>query len=373
MLNTLLHHPRKLWLRRALFQVHLWLGILLSLYVVVISLSGATLVFEDEIRVASLPAKKLDMTRLAPLGTVIEQAQGHFPNWRLSFITPPQKESPRWELYLQDKNGKSKTIYTDPVTGVPQVHGGKLFIDWILELHVYLLMGHTGFVVDCAAGIGLLLLAITGAVLWWPGVALWKRALGVSLRSGWKRINYDLHSAVGIWTLFIVSWWGFTALCFLFPVQVTAAVNALSPLKGMKEPQVPEPEPSTAVASLESIVAQQPLISPGFLSSIGLPDKPGGKIVLYVDCLSPGDFSHRDIDTFDGHTGKILTVWHYGEKYSIGDWLLWLVYPLHFGTLWGLPVKILWASLGLSLCSLTITGLLMYWNRYLSARWRAIS
>ena len=50
MLRTILHHPRKLWLRRALFQIHLWLGVLLSLYVIVIGLSGSILVFEDEIR-----------------------------------------------------------------------------------------------------------------------------------------------------------------------------------------------------------------------------------------------------------------------------------------------------------------------------------
>ena len=41
------------------------------------------------------------------------------------------------------------------------------------------------------------------------------------------------------------------------------------------------------------------------------------------------------------------------------------MHPLHFGTLWGLPIKILWFLLGLSLAVLTATGLVMYWNRYL--------
>ncbi|NUQ30225.1 MAG: PepSY domain-containing protein, partial [Acidobacteriaceae bacterium] len=47
-------------------------------------------------------------------------------------------------------------------------------------------------------------------------------------------------------------------------------------------------------------------------------------------------------------------------------------YPLHFGTLWGLPVKMLWCLLGLCLPVLSITGLLMYWNRHLRTRWRAL-
>ena len=87
----------------------------------------------------------------------------------------------------------------------------------------------------------------------------------------------------------------------------------------------------------------------------------------------PGDFSHRDIDTFDRHTGSLLTSFRYGQNQTLGDWLLWLVYPLHFGNLWGLPVKILWSVLGLGLATLSISGLLMYWNRYLQKRWQRLS
>jgi uncharacterized iron-regulated membrane protein len=35
-------------------------------------------------------------------------------------------------------------------------------------------------------------------------------------------------------------------------------------------------------------------------------------------------------------------------------------------------VKIAWALLGFSLPVLSVTGLLMYWNRYLHSRWRAL-
>lgn len=46
--------------------------------------------------------------------------------------------------------------------------------------------------------------------------------------------------------------------------------------------------------------------------------------------------------------------------------------PLHFGNRWGFTVKILWAVLGLSIPILTITSFLMYWNRYLSKKWRQL-
>jgi uncharacterized iron-regulated membrane protein len=150
-------------------------------------------------------------------------------------------------------------------------------------------------------------------------------------------------------------------------------VNVVSPLVGMKEPEPPKIAPtSSSVVPLRQIVASARNTSPGLLEGFSLPQKPGDNVTVYMDRGAAGDFSHRDILTFDGHSGKLLTTWHYGENHSVGDWFLWLMYPLHFGTLWGTTVKVIWALLGFSLPVLSITGLLMYWNRYLHRRWRAL-
>jgi uncharacterized iron-regulated membrane protein len=40
----------------------------------------------------------------------------------------------------------------------------------------------------------LVLILLTGIVLWWPGLRVWR----VNVRANWKRrINFDLHSAIG--------------------------------------------------------------------------------------------------------------------------------------------------------------------------------
>ncbi len=41
--------PQQLWWRKAIFQIHLWVGIVLCLYLVVIALTGSMLVFREEI------------------------------------------------------------------------------------------------------------------------------------------------------------------------------------------------------------------------------------------------------------------------------------------------------------------------------------
>src|SRR5450631_915127 len=47
--------PQNLWLRRALFQVHLWSGIGIGLYVLMISVTGCVLVYSNELYVAATP------------------------------------------------------------------------------------------------------------------------------------------------------------------------------------------------------------------------------------------------------------------------------------------------------------------------------
>src|SRR5258708_13138734 len=44
-----LRRPQNVWLRRALFQIHLWTGIGTGLYVLLVSVSGSAIVFRNEL------------------------------------------------------------------------------------------------------------------------------------------------------------------------------------------------------------------------------------------------------------------------------------------------------------------------------------
>src|SRR5262245_3282802 len=44
-----IRQPKTTWQRRPLFLLHVWAGLALGLYVVVLSLSGSALVFRDEL------------------------------------------------------------------------------------------------------------------------------------------------------------------------------------------------------------------------------------------------------------------------------------------------------------------------------------
>lgn len=44
-----LEHPEKSWLRNAFFQIHLWVGVGLSAYIFVMSVSGSVIVYRNEL------------------------------------------------------------------------------------------------------------------------------------------------------------------------------------------------------------------------------------------------------------------------------------------------------------------------------------
>jgi uncharacterized iron-regulated membrane protein len=362
------HNPRKLFLRKAIFQVHLWAGILASLYIVIIALTGSILVFEDELTSITLPPRlsSFDPAHTASIPTVMRALHLAYPSARVTSITRPWNTIPVYQLQAADTKGFAFNLVADPVTAsiYPQPYN---WLNWVHDLHFYLLLGSAyGEQINGVGAAILLLLAITGLFLWWQGLSKWSRALRISFRSNWRRINFDAHHAIGFWTLAIVLWWSVSGIYFGFYKQFATVVGAISPLKGMAPPPLPPLSTGLQRAPLQAILDAAQTASPhGRLFSLSDPSLVGNLVYAQMDLRAPGDFSHRDIVAIDGTNAHILTIWHYGQNHSAGDWFMWSQHPLHFGTLWGLPVKVTWFLLGVSLAILSATGVLMYWNRYL--------
>src|SRR5579871_934401 len=107
------------------------------------------------------------------------------------------------------------------VTGVVLVHRNELagwaFMRWLADLHENLMIGGVGRFINGVAAIGVTLLCITGAIIWWPGVKNWRRSLTISRGVRFARMNWELHSALGFWFLAFVLLWGVSATYFSFP------------------------------------------------------------------------------------------------------------------------------------------------------------
>ncbi|HWB85091.1 MAG TPA: PepSY-associated TM helix domain-containing protein [Bryobacteraceae bacterium] len=374
----MLDRPHSLKARHTLFQIHLWCGVILGLYLSIISLTGVILVFEEEIEANHHPTLSR-MSRVAEpaadIAIVVQKVQNAFPHNRLLAVLPPVPEQPNYLAFLKTES-RSAIVTVDHATGEPLDSAplSDSFLGKLADFHANLFAGRQGRLVNGIAAVILLLLCATGLAIWWPGRRAWKLGFTVRLGASWKRLNLDLHRVVGITTIAFLLVWGITAIYFVWPKQALALVAHFSSVAAVVPPRVTvSPEVNGQRADLGGMIEQARSDAPGMtVAAVDFPGDAQDPLVIMM-----GQSGHRNLSNvtrlyFDPFTGRLLATWRYGCNRTAGEWLIWSIRPLHYGFYWGLAGKIVWALFGLSIPVLFATGLLMYWNRTLSKRWRSI-
>lgn len=216
-----LRHPQAVWLRRALFQVHLWTGLSLGVYIVVISLSGSALVFRDRIfkALGNKPRTVVISGPRLPDDELRVLAQKAYPRYRAGYVFGG-KQRDHASIVVLDRNGKYKQELFDPYSGQdlgPADPAVLRALTWLADLHFNLLAGEEGRRWNGYAAVLVTLLVLTGSVVWWPGIESWRRSLAARTTGNWKRFNWELHSMIGFWTYAFSLMWGITGIYVVFP------------------------------------------------------------------------------------------------------------------------------------------------------------
>lgn len=369
-MSGFLHRPQTLLIRRALFQLHLWTGITVGLYIVVVCITGAALVFRIDMQRAANPALFTpgDGPPVHP-ATVLERVRDAFPADGVSFVEAPSRLRPVYLVYLR-RGDDFPAVLADPVDGrvlgeVPQ-HSA---IRTLQELHFELLAGRAGRVANGIGAALLLLLCLTGMVIWWPGVANWRRSLTVRHSRNWRRLSWDLHSATGFWTVLLIAMWSVTGIYFAFPSQFRAAVHWVSP------PTVNEP-PSSAPAvndlkrpTWRELVIRAEQQRPGEHVARMVPpsDERAAFAVMFSKTMPlPGGRADLTPVYLDQYTGAVLP--SPAVMRSAGDVVLDWAGWLHVGGFGGDAVRVTWFALGLAPPLLFATGFTMWWMRVVRPR-----
>ncbi len=295
--------PQRLWLRRALFQIHLWSGISLGLYIFFISVTGSVLVYRNELYVMALPEPLIS----AAVGPVLsnerltEAALLAYPDYRVTRITRSSTPEQAVEIWLDWDDDEKKRLF-DPRSGEDlgsAVAVGVMLVSTLIELHDDLLAGATGRKVNGIGAFAVLLVVLTGLVIWWPGVTRWRRSLTLHKGVGWRRFIWDLHSMVGFWSIGFVVVFSLSGIYLCFAESIHALADRI--------------EPETAANSgrrfVDSFLYWLAFLHFGRINGIGLP------------CSGPG--------------------------------------------LCDQSVKAVWAFFGLAPAVMFVTGATMWWNRVL--------
>jgi uncharacterized iron-regulated membrane protein len=225
--------PQELFLRKALFQIHLWTGIGVGVYVLVVCVSGSVLVYRNELyrTFSPQPTVVAGSGESIALEDLESAARRAYPGYEVTDVRTGETANHAVEISL--KHGKKmKRRLFHPFTGEDlgdPVPAGFRFTAWLLDLHDNLLGGETGRRINGIGALFVTLLSLTGAIIWWPGIKSWRRSLTLDYRANWNRLNWSLHSALGFWFFAFVLLWGITGLYLSFPQVFAAGFDLLEP------------------------------------------------------------------------------------------------------------------------------------------------
>jgi uncharacterized iron-regulated membrane protein len=357
--------------RRALFQLHMWIGVTTGLYIFVVCSTGAALVFRIDLQRTMHPGL------FTPSGAgpqadpvdVMESVRKAYPDDRVSGVDAPTKVRPTYLAYSSSGN-RFRTLLLDPVTATMLGElDDRSFVRTLQDLHFDLLAGRTGRMVNGIGALCLMTMCLTGAVIWWPGRANWRRSLTIDFTRQWKRVNWDLHSAAGFWTVAFILMWAVTGAYFAFPSAFRSAVNFVSPITVAS---APHSRPHVAHANplpWRALVDRARGHAPGqFVARVVLPVNEAAAFLVMFSPVRPTPLG-ADLTAvyLDQYTGEVLTPAGSSGR-TAGDVIMAWVAPLHIGNFGGNGVRLLWFVLGLAPPLLFATGFTMWWTRVVRPR-----
>ncbi|MDF2495366.1 MAG: hypothetical protein K0S66_2300 [Sphingomonas sp.] len=352
-------------------RIHLWLGLSLGLLFAVIGLTGSALVFYVGIDAALHPALRSD----APATTAGPAPSGWTsPVWDRALATARAGRfdpAGKWSFEVTGEGGAIPARYYPPDPGGARhptrlmvwfsPDGGRIvrvapwggyLMTWLYELHMHLLAGDIGGQIVGWSGVAMLVLLLSGIVLWWPRGS-WRKSLAFKRRAAPIRRLHDLHKLSGV-----------ASGALLLILVASGVILALPVIRQalLAPPAVPEPRSSpgsgSTVAVTRALAAARAAAPAAQLAFIDVPGNAG--LPFRIRVQMPGDPHRRFPGGYvfvDQRTARIVTVQDMrqgGAGAAINAW----VRPLHDGTAGGLAGRVLALLAGLAPTALFVTGLL---------------
>jgi len=357
-------------LKKNIGLLHLWLGLGSGLIVFIAALTGSILVFEKEIDKAIHP-EYYNVTAVGTTRKTIDYCtdilQKQYEIKKITRIYTFSDPSRTIQILGKDSDKKAQFFSIDPYTGkvLAKTPQEKRFFVIVLSLHRQLLLGETGQIIMGTSCLIFVFMLISGLILWWPKkIKNLKQRLTVKWNASFKRVNWDFHSTFGFYSSLILLIIALTGLNFAFTwfqngVYFVVDGTTKKPSAKVKNPTKTDPK-LNHTAFYQSIYNKTDSIFPytGNIQ-IRMPvDTINSVIVLkeYSETTIPHQSS---VAYFDKYTAEEIEARPY-DKFSNGDKIRRLNYPIHTGSIYGLPTKILAFLVSLFALTLPITGLLIW-------------
>lgn len=368
-----------------LATLHRWLGVGLGLWFALVGLTGALLVWRDEVdawlnptlftpraagpalepgRIAELARTRHDLGRIERIRLPAPPPDGHADRggvYRLQVRTALSRvESGRIEAFVDAASGE--LLGTRSLEKLTASRADAMRA--LYEFHRNILLGEPGSNFVGIAGFLLMASALTGAVLAWPRThERLKRLLTIQWRANVTRVLFDVHRVSGTViavVLLLTTFTGATLVYLNYVREMVGWVSRVEPIPVLPFRQgAAEEEP----LSLQALAGRVASAFPGHrVTEVRLSER--GLTGTLFQLHAPGDV-HRLGDTIvwlHPVSGELLAE-RSGRTRSAGESFMHWLLPLHVGSAFGTPGLIAMFAAGLAPLLLVATGLWVWWRK----------
>lgn len=331
-------------------------GLAAALFLVVVGATGGILAFEadyDRWMHPSLWNVATRDTRVAE-EALLDQVEAQFAPARVEQISIGTAGIAQvFALTSGDR------VFIDPsdgsVRGVRRGISRLETVMWFVErLHVGLAAGPLGrWGVDVSTS-AVLLLIMTGLVLWWR-----KKRWRISWAGSWRRVIWDLHNVVGICGSALLILLSVTGFLLAFDGALLWVTHT-SPWHVPPLPRSVVSSPLRRRRNLDQLAREADRALPAASTyAIRLPMRDRSPVQFLKH--APGGAGHSTVFV-DQYAGTILRVDDFSTLpggYRVRE----VVRAVHTGDLLGAPTRVLMSLSSLGLVLLVVTGTLVWWKK----------
>lgn len=346
---------------RQVLSFHSISGLIAGVFLIMMGLSGAVLVFQHDIE--DLQWQEYIDTPASSqfhIDKGIQSIQKTYPDWDTRLIHFEKGEALIFNLR---KPSARLFVFVDPASGeiIKEVDELTTLTRWLLKFHYSLQAGPLGRIIVFIVGILFFISLLSGIYLYRKSILktlFFKTSIS---RKNSRSFYSSLHRTVGVW-----------ALIFNLLLVITGIFLAFAVVRsGLNPPAAPQTPVVTASAEkfLKGLEQEHPDFDPTY---IRLPLKKGAAIRVYGMYNDDLPIYSEFFNYFeaDASSGAIIS----SQKIREADLLTKLdsmLIPLHFGQYGGWFTKILYCLVGLTGPFLSISGFVIWQKKKASKRRRA--
>jgi uncharacterized iron-regulated membrane protein len=217
--------------------------------------------------------------------------------------------------------------------------------------------------------------------LWisFPSRKQWRKSFRYRLRSGARKLNFDLHRSSGVWL------WALLLVLAVTGVSMNLSREVMRPLVSLFSPLSPNPfaEREMSALPIDPVLTREQVLelARGEAARRGIAAPAGGifyspEFGIYGVGFYEGSDSHTNGGLgnpwlyFDGKDGKPAGAELPGTG-SAGDLFMQAQFPLHSGRIAGTFGRVLVTILGLVIAMLSVTGVVIWAQKRRSRVWQS--